>query len=145
MPQIYKSKIDAWLLLTIGAAIVITIVGVAMPFVVETPNAELQLTRVLPGLVIGVLAGVGLPLWILANTNYTLTDMTLHVRCGPFSYKVPIAEISSVTPTRSILSAPALSLDRLRIEYSRGKVVVISPEDRERFLKDLDIRRRRRS
>jgi len=97
------------------------------------------------GTLIGVLAGVGLPLWILANTNYTLTDMTLHVRCGPFSYKVPIAEISSVTPTRSILSAPALSLDRLRIEYSRGKVVVISPEDRERFLKDLDIRRRRRS
>jgi hypothetical protein len=39
-----------------------------------------------------------------------------------------------------VLSSPALSLDRLKIDYSDARSIMISPEDRERFLADLKSR-----
>jgi hypothetical protein len=54
----------------------------------------------------------------------------------------PIADILAVTPTTNPLSAPALSLNRLRVT-SRSASVMISPADRARFVADLEARRAR--
>ena len=35
------------------------------------------------------------------------------------------------------LSGPALSLDRLRIDYGRGRSLLVSPKERERFVSEL--------
>ncbi len=53
--------------------------------------------------------------------------------------EIPLAEISEVRPTSNPLSAPALSLDRLRVQFGRGLVgaVFISPVDRDHFLDEL--------
>ncbi len=80
-------------------------------------------------------------IWLLAGTRYTLTDSDLRVRCGPFRWRVALAEILSVTPTRNPLSSPAPSLDRLCIEYGSGKSIMISPKDKEAFLDELELRR----
>jgi hypothetical protein len=46
-----------------------------------------------------------------------------------------------VDSTRNPLSSPAMSLDRLRIEYGQGKAIMISPEPRAEFLRQLEHRR----
>ena len=65
----------------------------------------------------------------------------LFVRCGPFSWTIPIREIESIESTSSALSSPALSLDRLRIRYGQ-RWVMISPEPRQAFLQQLEHRRK---
>jgi hypothetical protein len=46
-------------------------------------------------------------------------------------------DIRTVTPTRNPLSSPALSLDRLRIDYGRGRRIMVSPRDPGAFLREL--------
>jgi hypothetical protein len=45
-----------------------------------------------------------------------------------------------VLATRSPLSSPALSLDRIRIDYGKGKSVMISPLNKADFLLELQSR-----
>ena len=98
--------------------------------VVDSPRLALALAPLL-------LLSVGLPVWLIVATNYTLSVAALDVRCGPFVWRVPLREIRSITPTRNPLSSPALSLDRLRIAFGQSKSIMISPRDKERFLKEL--------
>ena len=79
--------------------------------------------------------------WVLAATDYTLTDTDLRVRSGPFRWRVPLHEIRSIAPTHNPLSSPALSLDRLRIEHGERKWLMISPRDKDGFLRELESRR----
>ena len=55
---------------------------------------------------------------------------------GPFRWRVPIDAITAITPTRSALSSPALSLDRLRIEYGE-RAILVSPIYKEGFVRAL--------
>lgn len=82
-----------------------------------------------------------LPIWLVRTTVYVLSADRLDVRSGPFRWKVPLHEIRKISPSRNILSSPAFSLDRLRIDYGRGKFILISPAEREAFLRDLEARR----
>jgi hypothetical protein len=66
----------------------------------------------------------------------------LRIRCGPISWRIAIREITAVDQTRNPISSPAMSLDRLRIEYGAGNAVMISPEPREEFVRQLEYRRR---
>lgn len=75
-------------------------------------------------------------LWIWAKTGYTITETDLLVQSGPFRWRIPLATIRSVRPTRNPLSSPALSMDRLEVRYQKG-MVLISPEEQERFLEEL--------
>lgn len=81
--------------------------------------------------------GGGLPLWILRSTFYIVDGTHLRVRSGPFRTRIPRSGIRSVTPVRSILSAPALSSDRLRVHYGRFSWVDVSPSDPEAFRRAL--------
>lgn len=83
---------------------------------------------------------VGFPAWLLAATHYTFDGHALRIRSGPFKWIIPYGDITAVKPSRSLLSGPALSLDRLRIEY-RGNSILISPVDRESFIRELESRR----
>jgi hypothetical protein len=76
--------------------------------------------------------------------RYGLTETHLIVRYGLVRQRVALADITAVAPTRSPLSSPALSLDRLRITYGTGvfKNVMISPADKKQFLVELALRAR---
>src|SRR5258707_12255527 len=73
--------------------------------------------------------------------RYEVTSTDLIVRCGPFRTIVPLDTIVEVFPTNNPLSAPAPSLDRLRINYrkktGRKWFTLISPKDKEGFVRDL--------
>ena len=75
--------------------------------------------------------------WLLLSTSYVITDDNrLVVRSGPVRRVVDLRSIKHIKPTRSMWSAPALSLNRVEIMTDDGPLV-ISPADRGRFLSEL--------
>lgn len=136
MATVYRSKIDKWLLVVLVSAM--GVAGfVTLGVYVGAPSNSWWY-----GAVIAVLA-IGLPAWVLLATHYTFEGRELLVRSGPFKWRIPIAEITNVKPTSNPLSSPALSLDRLRIEYGRGRWIMVSPHDKEGFLGEVEARRGR--
>ena len=63
-----------------------------------------------------VLAGA-FQLHALYSVAYTLDASDLRIRASFFRWRVPLADIESIEPTRNPLSSPACSLDRLLIRY----------------------------
>lgn len=129
----FSSKIDAWLVLVLAVSAILLLVALGVS-VYHNPG---------PVMVIGMTAATLLFLLLLGSimfrTYYKVDGKTLTIVSGPLRWKVPIDQISSVERTRNPLSSPALSLDRLRIRYAKNRSVMISPADRERFIKALGI------
>ena len=136
MSKVYRSKIDTWLIAVLVPAMVAAGAVGLLATASGTP------ATVWSGAFI-VAIGLGLPWWVLVATHYTFAERELVIRSGPFRWRVPVAEITDVSPTSNPLSSPALSLDRLRIEYGRKRWIMISPRDREDFLRELEMRRNR--
>lgn len=128
---VFRSKIDLWLLVLIAAA-------TAFPLH-QAMEALRSGSNSLPHLLIFVLLA-GFFLWLLLSTKYTVTSDALVVQSGPFRWRMLKSEITKIVPSKSIISSPALSLDRLRIDYSRGRSsILISPKDKAGLLKALDL------
>jgi hypothetical protein len=134
MGRIYRSKIDTWVL-----AILIPAMAAAGYVAVQSFTSNPLVPWSYSALI--AVIGVGLPLWLLLATYYSFEGRDLVVRSGPFKWRIPLAEITGITPTSSFLSSPAFSLDRLRIEYGRGRWIMISPRDKDGFLRELEVRR----
>ncbi len=129
MDTSYPTKVDLWLLLLVGAGMLVGTFGV-----------------IAAGLQAGdwIAAGVFLLVWIAVGAlawpvEYILTDEELIVRSGVIRWRVPLVEFVSIQATRDPSSAPAWSLDRLKITYGK-KTILISPTRREEFLDDLEER-----
>lgn len=72
------------------------------------------------------------------HTYYKIDGTCLIVKNGSvLTSTYDISSIQSIFPTRTLLSAPALSLDRLKLKLKSGEIVVISPKDKQRFIKKL--------
>lgn len=132
MPQVFKSKVDAWFVLVILGMLILLGIGVAVALAnpVGAPFGVWLATGV-------AMMSLGFPIWLLLSTSYTIDGGTLTVRCGPLKVVVPLSSVTRVTATRSLLSAPALSLDRLEIRYGKGASVVVSQKEKGAFLKAL--------
>ena len=127
----FKSAIDAWYW---AVVLVTTFVMCAMLFVVVEFDA--------PEWSVGVMAfvgvvSIGLPIWLALSTVYEIRDTDLLVRSGPFRWKINLEDIRSIQPSHSLISSPALSLDRLEIRYGSGQVILISPKDHAAFIDQL--------
>lgn len=74
-----------------------------------------------------------------ALTFYAVTpEKDLVVHGGPFmKRRIPISSIKSIEGTRTILGAPAWSLDRLHISFGKYDAVVISPVRKKEFIESL--------
>jgi hypothetical protein len=126
----FRSKIDIWL----GGGILLgTLVSgaVALGLLFQKGSAAFAIVP---------LMATGLSLWLLIDTWYCVTDTELIVHCGPFRSSVLISSIRAVRPTRTVLSAPALSLDRLEVTHAGG-ALIISPADKAGFIRALKERR----
>ncbi len=131
---LFLSKVDAWLVILVvgaGAFALVPMASVVVDGLSKPSNAVVLIASALV-----VLLSVLLPIWLLLDTSYRLSGEQLTVRSGPFRWVVPLAKIAEVQPSRSVLSAPALSLDRIRIDYG-AKSLLISPRERERFMDEL--------
>jgi hypothetical protein len=131
MTRVYRSRVDWWLGAVLAAGGGVSLVSSVAALVAGAPPAPALL---------GIVAGVGLPCWLLLGTTYALDDTTLRVRSGPLRWRIPLADITGTAPTSNPLSSPALSLRRLRIEYGAGRSLMISPRDEDDFLRELGAR-----
>ena len=131
MKTVYSSKIDTWLGVVLIGSMVVCAIASYQVVKIGTPASMVTVVPIL-------LIGMGLPLWLMLSTSYALSSGRLLIKSGPFKWVVPIESITGVMPTSNPLSSPALSLDRLQINYGNGASVMISPENKEQFLKDLE-------
>ena len=122
----FRSKIDTWLsVLLIASALMCGVIGIALLWFDGDENVW--------GAFLVVLIGGALPIWPVLTTKYVVTGDELHIRSGPFSWRVDLTTISSVEETRNPLSSPAMSLDRLAIHYGDSKTILVSPVDKAGF------------
>ena len=76
--------------------------------------------------------------YLLYAIKYTIDGTTLRVTVlGIFNDEYDLTLLESVVPTRTILSAPASSLKRIRLDFTDGQTAVISPRNQEDFLAEL--------
>jgi len=118
----FASKIDRWVIAVLGLPLVSSVIGAA--------TSGVPLIWLVPALLTAAI--LPLLLW----TDYEVTASDLRIRCGFFRTTVPLDALLAVRPSRSPLSSPALSLDRLDVQH-RGGHVLISPRDREGFIAEL--------
>ncbi len=130
----YRSKKDRWIVVLLsGIFLYLFILGIVLlVFSLSWVGGLLLLFGIAEGAFIGSL---------LATTYYEITPATLVVRGGWLLHReIELNSIQQVFPTRDPRSVPAWSLDRLQVDYRQGGhalSVLISPEDKERFLQDL--------
>lgn len=126
MSQRFRSRIDVWP----GAVLVLLPVVLSVTAWQLHDGPEPLKWILIPAMVV---IGVALPLSLLFFTYYTVDGTSLRIRHGVFTWRIGLREITGVTPSRDAASNPALSLDRLRIDYAQGKRVMVSPADKAGF------------
>ena len=127
----FRSKIDRWIMVLMVVVIVVEVWALG--------SAAIQFRDPLmtTGAILIGISVVGLIVWLLSGTHYTVDRGMLRIASGPFRWRVPIDKINTVEATRNLLSSPALSLDRLRIRYGKNRRIMISPADKAGFLKAI--------
>jgi hypothetical protein len=123
LPRRFRSKVDWWLAALLIAPVLLLgallLAGVTDPWVLTL-----------------VLAPQALVIWVLARTLYIVTDDALLVRSGPFRWTIPFLSIRSLSATRSPLSSPALSLDRIAVDHTGGRLL-LSPRNKAGFVRAI--------
>lgn len=131
---IFTSKIDFWLaFLILGSSLLLVLVPVW-----EWMYNNSSIKRII-FISLFTIPTALLLLVLFFNIKYTLTADTLLVKNGFSTQRISLKDITHITPTSSILSAPALSLDRIKIRYEGGSIV-ISPKDKDRFYRAIQER-----
>jgi len=128
-PITFRSKVDV--LMYVIAMSMIAPLGFVLFTSRHAPTSSIVIVLATSALSLGFLA------WLIASTRYTLAENALVVRSGPMSWTVAYSDIRSVRESSSLMSAPALSLDRLAIEHGAGPELLISPNDKAAFVAAL--------
>lgn len=132
---IFHSKIDTWLaIVLLGASLLL----ILLPLWEWRYHVDNSFNKNMLITVLTVPFAI-LLLLPLINTKYTLSNDELLVHNGFYSSSISLTDINSITPTRNSISAPALSLDRIEIQYSGGSTLV-SPKDKQAFYQALQQR-----
>jgi hypothetical protein len=124
----FESKVDRLLMVAIAVPLAASTIGAVVISLRE------PIVWVVAGLMLLADAFVA---WTYLGTSYSIGEGELRVRSGPFEWRVALREIRSVLPSGSLLSSPALSLDRLEIRHGSGGAILVSPARRTAFLESL--------
>lgn len=120
----FPSRIDLWIGLALSLPVVL-LLGSAVHLLGSGGEVWVPLLILIGHL--GILCAFVLP------CSYRVTSERLMIRAGLLKESIPLDDVQSVVPTRSILSAPALSLQRLEVRLRSGGVRIVSPRDSEGF------------
>lgn len=126
MATVYRSKVDAWLVAVIIIVIVVPVI-LLMP-----PDFSWKIVLIVGGM-------LAFMLYCIFSISYVVSDTMLIVKNGVFgNEKYDVKSICKIENTRTILSAPAASLDRIAIYFDdKVTVLVISPRHKEAFINKL--------
>ena len=131
----YSSKIDLWILILFCIASVFLLFAIRQCYLQKNLFSSFMMVYLLM-----VLAVIWLPVF---NTKYALNDTHLIVRCLFFKWKIKFEDIKSVETIRDFSAAPALSVDRVQIQYTENgvsKSLSISPVKLTDFVNRLSIK-----
>lgn len=129
MEKIYPSKVSYGLLVFV---FLVFFGPLYLVYQEEGPSQKLAINL----LVLGTL--FGLVLLLFFKIAYRIRGEYLLIQVAWFRYSpIRISEITDIEKTSSILSAPAASLDRIEIKYGRFQSQVVSPQNKQAFIKDL--------
>lgn len=128
--KVFKSRVDAWYY------VLLAVLGGITVHAISRPGSNVSET----GAAILIICVLALPVWLLLSTRYIVTADMLAVRAGPFFWNIPRSDIQGLKPSRSPLSSPALSLQRIEITYDDNRRLLVSPEDRAGFAAALGLR-----
>lgn len=121
--RVFKSKIDWWF-----GLILVYPIFVSIKAMVEGEWLGL----------LGLAAVVGFILFLSKTTQYIINENQLIVKSTWIvNERIDISKITKVEKSNSILSSPALSLDRLLVRYNKYDEVLISPKEKKEFLDEL--------
>jgi hypothetical protein len=129
MNAVFRSKVDGtfvWIALAMPCVAFIAL------FTAPAGNRLLWLP-------VGMLfLAAGIVCWTTVATYYQLQGDELVARCGPFTWRIPLGEVTAIRESNSVRSGPALSMDRVEIVYGGGRSLLISPVDKARFIATLE-------
>ena len=121
--KVYRSKIDWWLGLPLVYPIFRSIQSI---FEGEWYGC------------LGLLLTILLIVFISKSTRYIISENQLIVKCMFIvNERIDISKIRKIEKTNSILSSPALSLDRIAIKFNKFDEVYISPKEKQAFVDEL--------
>lgn len=124
MKKVYKSKVD----ISIVSMLFLGILGPIVPL--------LYIDFSLVAFCIVVISMLFV-LQLMYSIRYIIDDKWFFVKYGHFyTQKFCIEDIKSIKKTRTILSAPAASFDRLELNFGNTSVVV-SPKDKIDFINTI--------
>lgn len=129
---VFPSKRDRWLVAVLIGSALLALVAAAVLLVRPSWTGWLLAAWLLLSMVVMV---------SVLRTEYRVGAGRLVVQSGPFRSTIPLDEIVSVEPAWSLVAAPALSRDRLLILTARGRACMVSPQDRDGFLRALGTRK----
>lgn len=129
MTKRFKSKVDWWLAVLLCISPIISLFVLVKLYVGGDPNAWLGWFGIL---IVGIVYG-----GLLFPFYYEMEKENLLIRFGCVRGRIPYKSIKQIVPTRSPLSSPALSLDRLHIDAGNTLGLNISPVDKSNVLKYL--------
>lgn len=89
--------------------------------------------------IIAVIGAFGIILLTLFGIHYTIEDGKLYVSAFPFFKGKPydLTKLDSISPTRSLLSSPAASLNRIKLDFGVGIPLIISPAAQDLFIEEV--------
>ena len=124
----FGSALDSWFVIT--TAIVLAVAGGALFIALKQGHL---LAAIAPLAVIGLFA------WNVVGTSYVVSADALVVRCLIYRRTVPLSAVKRLTATRDPFAAPAMSVDRIIVEYGEygDRSVMVSPRDRVGFVRAI--------
>jgi hypothetical protein len=128
--KVYKSKISYGLLAFVFVLFLSMIV-----LRLTTRNSQPEGIIVFVSILVFVYAFI---FHLFLNTKYVISGEILKIRSGVIYKKdIDIEKIKSITKTKTLISSPAASFDRIELSYGTYDSVVISPEDKITFSEAL--------
>lgn len=121
--KIYKSKIDWWL-------------GLVLVYPIFRSFESILAGEWFGYLLLGLI--VMFIVFVSKTTRYIINENQLIVKCMFIvNERIEINKIRKIEKTNSILSSPALSLDRIAIKYNKFDDIYISPKEKQLFVEEL--------
>ncbi len=126
----FKSAVDPWVYaLALGFPVALILGAISL-------LANAHSTVVVLSGAIALLGAIAPPLFVFF-TYYRIDSALLRIQAGPFAWRIPLDQIRSITPSRSLVFSPALSINRLKIDYGQQRSIWVSPKDKTGFIQAL--------
>ena len=136
--QKFRSKVDWWFL-----GFIVAMSGLLAQLILTTYGKGILMQNLL--FVVVYALTILVLWWPLWSTRYVVDQEQLIIRSLWFKWVIPLTAIQSVKETDHSISSPALSLDRLKIEYlqqGQTRSVLVSPKDKAGFRAALEAAKR---